>query len=124
MKVVKGENSHSFTFESNGYRLVFRETEQQYKQQPYSHRFGVSSYDSKGEYARIGIGIAEQNTSVSFQNAVEMQMAKLDECRLKIIKEGEELRRKLTAIDEFLAALPKVFVNDGITDNGIEASKK
>lgn len=114
MKIKRTNKRHSFELESNGYRLVFEERESQYKNQPYFHYFGIVSFTPDGEYAHFGIGKWDRNNSTSFQDAIEKQMLALDEKRESTIKEIEELKRRIEALNEFQMGLSKIFLEDGV----------
>ena len=70
----KSKNRHSFTLESNGYRLVFHEDKEKYRNESYCCRFSLVSYDKDDNYAYIGIGKKEQNDAASFADADEKEM--------------------------------------------------
>jgi len=113
----KSKNRHSFTLESNGYRLVFHEDEEKYRNEPYCCRFSLVSYDKNDDYAYVGIGKKEQNDAASFADAIEKEMLELSKKRKDISDDIEKLQRMLSAIDEFSEILPKIMLEDGI-DNG------
>lgn len=124
MKIEKGKNRHSFTLESNGYRLIFLENSPQYKGQPYCQRFGIVSIGPDGEYARIGIGKMEKNNANSFADAVEKQMVEIENRKDSLKKDMEELQRKFDAMTEFGEVLPKLFLENGVGDDDDGKKKK
>ena len=129
IEMNENEGRHSFTLESNGFRLVFKEKPAQYKNQPYSHRFGIVSLDSHGNYAHFGIGKMEKNDCTSFPDAIEKQLVELDRCRDAVKDNIEYFQRKLNAINEFMEYLPKLFLENGldeteVKDDGEEKDKK
>lgn len=106
-------NRHSFTLESNGYRLMFREWDDLVVNF-YCEKFAVVSYDQNGDYAYLGIGKRRKNDCQSFADGVEKEMILLQHEKEQALNEIAELKRKVSAIDDFLSALPKVFLEDGV----------
>ena len=115
LKIEKQGNPHSFTMSSHGYRLVFKETDEELPPgYPYCYKFGILSFDSRGEYAGFGIGKKKRNSARSFLDGVEMEMLSLQKEKEQSMEAMRELERKMQAIDDFLEALPKVFIDDGV----------
>ncbi len=118
LKITREGNDHSFTLASNGYRIVVTEKDDALpKGYPYCYKFGIISFDSKGNYAKMGIGKVKRNEATSFLDGIEKEMVSLQEEKDRIRNEIKELKRKINAIDDFLEALPQIFINDGIRDD-------
>lgn len=125
VNIMPGKNRHSFTMESNGYRLLFEEIDDaagvMEKGMPYGACIRVMSYDGNGEYAHFGLGKRGHIGCTSFANAVEQEM---DEIKRNIDKtpsdieylEGKirDLKERDAAMREMLSALPKIFLDDGV----------
>ena len=95
------------------------------RSQTYSHYFGITSYDEKGNYASFGIGKANYNNSNDFHEAIEKQMQEVEEFKEYMKHEQERIQKLLDALDEFGEILPQIYLEDGIdTEKELRKSSK
>lgn len=125
LTIKRGNNRHSFTMSSHGYRLVVEENAERVpRNYPYCCKFGTVSFDEYGDYAGFGIGKREKNEATSFCDGMERQMMSLQEEKESTLQEIERLKQKVMAIDDFLNALPAIFIADGFDDKPQERHDK